>query len=62
MMEDILKTPPKTKETNTEKRKNTGHEEMVNLAKKIKQACIECDKAFSRKSNLNRYMKKFQEA
>ena len=37
-MEDILKTQPKRKETTTEKRKDTGHEEMVDLAKKIKRA------------------------
>ena len=62
MMEDILETPPKRKETNTEKRKDPGNEEVVSLAKKMKRACTECDKAFSSKSNLNRHMKKSHEA
>ena len=57
---DILLTPPQSKQKHTEKRKDTCQieEEVVNLAKKSKRACTECDKAFSSKSNLNRHMNK----
>ena len=57
--DDILLTPPHIKQNHAQKRKDTcNDEEIVNLSKKPKRACTECDKAFSSKSNLNRHMYK----